>query len=226
MPCHQEMGASKRPIPHRSFVSVVSSLLVLCAGAGAIAEDAALTEAEAVSKGLSRPAVEDIVDGATDLARADAVEAGLWPNPSVSYSREQTYGSGGTAEDYAWLSQVLDLSGRRGLRRRAAERRVAATTDEGETRRLTIEADVRERFYTVLQLQLRVAALEHWAQEIDRAGAAVHRRAAAGDVSGYDRRRVERERATFDARLGTEGAALARARERLAALIGAEPPAS
>jgi outer membrane protein, heavy metal efflux system len=200
--------------------------LILGAQGAAIGEDGTLTEAEAVSKGLSRPAVEDLVDGATDLARADAIEAGLWPNPSVSYSREQTYGRGGSAEDYAWLSQALDFSGRRGLRRRAAEQRVAATSDDRESQQLQIEADVRDRFYTVLQLQLRVGALEHWVQEIGRAGEAVQHRAAAGDVSGYDRRRVERERATFDARLGTEEAALARSRERLAAIIEAEPPAA
>src|SRR5262245_3653424 len=209
-------AAGGKPILHRCFFGHAAvTLLVIGVRVVALAEGPPLTETEAVTRGLSRLAVQDVVEGATDLARADVVEAGLWPNPSVSYSREQTYGSGGTAEDYAWLSQAFDLSGRRGLRRGAAARRVDAASDEGETQRLAIQADVRDRFYAVLQRQLRVDALERWAGEIDRGSQAVQRRAGAGDVSGYDRRRVERERASLEARLHTEEAALERARERL-----------
>src|SRR5262245_58770320 len=117
----KERAAGRKPILHRSsFRRAAVSLLVIGIRVVALADGPPLTETEAVTRGVSRLAVQDVVDGTTDLARADEVEAGLWPNPSISYSREQTYGSGGTAEDYAWLSQAFDLSGRRGLRRGAA----------------------------------------------------------------------------------------------------------
>jgi outer membrane protein, heavy metal efflux system len=220
--------ARKKPIAGRpSLLGVVASLMVASMPALAIAQDGravGLTEVEAVRRGLARSAVIDLLEGEVDVARGDEVEVGLWPNPVLSYSREQTYGGpASSVEDYASLSQSFDFAGRRGLRTDAAGRRVRAASHTKRARRLDIEAELRRRFYEVLLLQSRVAAIREWLERVQALEEIVSRRQAAGDVSGYDRLRLESERARVRARLDVEEAALARARARLAALLGHDP---
>jgi cobalt-zinc-cadmium efflux system outer membrane protein len=186
----------------------------------------ALTEAQALARALARPAVADLLGGEIDLARADAVEAGLWPSPTLTYSREQNSGGApATTEDYATLTQTFDTSGRRYLHAQAATHRARGAEHRAASRRLEIEAEIRRRFFEVLLAQERQAALDQAAQRMERVSGIVRARESAGDVSGYDRRRVERERASLVARRETETARLDRARALLAALLGEEHPA-
>src|SRR6266542_1227074 len=185
---------------------------------------AQLSESEAIERALSRPAVRDIVEGDVDVVRADAIRAGLWANPAVSYTREHTSGgSPASTEDFAQIAQAFDVSGRRGLRTSAAERRVEVARLRGASLRLQLEADVRTRFYDLALAQDRVGAAQDALQRIDPLVGLVGRRAAAGDVSGYDRQRIERERLAVRARVDAETAQLSRARERLAAVLGNAP---
>lgn len=180
-----------------------------------------LTEEEVVQRGLSRPALADLDAGQVGLARGTAVTARLWPNPTVSYSREETHGGQpASAEDYAWLTQSLDIAGRRRLHGQAAGRRVEAASDQAEARRIDVAAEIRERFYATLFEQRKVEVFGVWSRQMGRVAGTVAKREAAGDVSGYDRRRLDRERASAEARLQVGQAALERARERLSALIG------
>ena len=179
-----------------------------------------LTETEAVRRALARPALADTTEGAVGVARSDAIREGLWPDPEVTWNREETFGGQGVAQDVLMISQRFDLSGRRGLRSTAAEHRAQAVARFGDARRLAIEAEVRLRFHELLVAQHRVAAVEVWLRRIDEALEAVSRREAAGDASAYDRRRLERERANARGRLAVHLADGDRAWSRLAALIG------
>lgn len=184
-----------------------------------------LTEAEAVAQGMSRPPIDEMLAGEVDLARSDAVKAGLLPNPIAAYAREQTFGGpDATAEDYAWLLQKFDVSGRRGLRVESAQRRLDATEDDVRSQRLALGARIRMRFYDVLQRQRRVAALRQWSDRLAIVADRIARRVAAGDAAQYDRRRADREHAGAVALLSVEEAGLARAREHLAAMLSDEPP--
>jgi outer membrane protein, heavy metal efflux system len=182
---------------------------------------AQLTEAEAIERALSRPAVHDVVEGEVDVARADALRAGLWPNPIASYTREQTSGGApASTEDFAHVAQAFDLSGRRGLRSSAAERRVEVARLRGASFRLQLETDVRTRFYDLVLAQGRAATAQDALRRIEPLVALVEQRLAAGDVSGYDRQRIARERLAAGARLDAETAQVSRARERLTAVVG------
>src|SRR4029453_10355030 len=220
------IGARKTPIADRCFIG----LLVLCVapvvfGASNDGISGPLTEADALTLGLSRPGVDEMLSGEIDLARSDAAKAGLLPNPIAAYAREQTFGGpDATAEDYAWLLQKFDLSGRRRLRTEAAQRRVDAAEDDVRSRRLALGARIRLRFYDVLQRQRRAEALRQWSERLAVVADRIARRAAAGDAAQYDRQRAEREHAAAMARLSVEEAGLARARERLAALLSDAPP--
>jgi cobalt-zinc-cadmium efflux system outer membrane protein len=180
-----------------------------------------LTEEEAVRRALARPEVAALTEGEIGAARGAEVEAGLWQNPQVGWSREQTFRSpGASTEDYLSLSQAFDVSGGRSLRVEAGGRRVRAAASEAEARSLDLAAEVRHRFYTVIYCQDRVRAAEAWVRRVGELTATLDRRASAGDVARYDVKRLERERATAEARLRAEQASLESARQRLCAITG------
>lgn len=215
----------EKPTVARFFLA--AALAAAAHAATAQGPVAPLEEEEVVRRALARPALEQQLRARVDLARADALAVRRWPNPEASWSHEQVR-AGGTAEreDVASLSQRLDLSGRRGLRGDAAERRVEAASADVALLRLDVEAEARHAFADALALERRVSAVREAAQRLEAVTDAVTRRAASGDVAGYDRRRIERERALLLGRLDVEEGGLARARARLAALIGASDPAA
>lgn len=180
-----------------------------------------LTEAEAVRLGLSRADLADLERGVVQAAEADALAAGLFPNPTLSYSRERIDGSPESIEQTWMLEQAFDVSGRRSLHREAANRRVAAASAGNASRKLEFAAEIRRSFHAVLFRQESIRATEAWTQRFARVEGMVGRLARAGEASGYDRRRLARERQTAEARLAAERAELDRALARLLALTGA-----
>lgn len=181
------------------------------------AQTTPLTEAEAVRRGLARPDLADLEAGRVESAKADALAAGLLPNPTLGYSRDRKPG----AQDETWqLSQTFDVSGRRGLRREAAEIRVEAAYAGNNLRRGELAAEICHRFHEALFKQEAVQATETWVHRFSRVERIVDKLARAGEASGYDRRRLARERQTAQARLSNERADLDRASERLSALLG------
>jgi len=181
---------------------------------------APLNEAEAVRLGLARADLIDLERGAVLAAEADVRAAGLYPNPTLSYSRERLNGAPGSVEQSWMLEQAFDLSGRRGLHREAAGRRVAAVSAGNASRQLQMAAEIRRSFHAVLRQQATLRATEAWAQRFARVEAMVGKLARAGEASGYDRRRLARERQTAEAHLATERAELERESARLTALTG------
>ena len=180
-----------------------------------------LTEAEAVRLGLARADFSDLARGAVQAAEADVLAAGLFPNPTLSYSRDRVGSSPNSVEQTWMLEQAFDVSGRRGLHREAASRRVAAVTAGNASRQLDLAAEIRRSFHDVLFRQETIRATSAWTQRFARIEGMVAKLARAGEASGYDRRRLARERQTADARLAAERAELERALARLMALTGA-----
>lgn len=217
---HARTTVSKRPMIDR-YLTLMLLLGLACATPGSV-DAAALTEDEALHLGLSEPAVGSIVEGGIQRAEGERERARRWPNPVLSYQREETSTAAGTLEQYGWLSQTFDIAGRRVTRGRAAEHRVEAARAEGEDFRISRRAEIQRRFYATLLEQRRVAALEEWVSQGARVAAIVARRKQAGEVSGYDAKRIEREQNTARARLATEQAALTRNRELLVAVLGSE----
>ena len=199
-------------------------MATLLFAATAIAQEAdapaALTERDVVSRALERAPLTDAIEGEVAIEEGRGRAASAYPNPQLSYMREQTFGTFGTGEDYLSIAQIIDLGNRRGLHGEAGDARARAARREGDASRLAIAAEARLRFYEVLYRQDRVAALEGWLARIAEALAIVTRREQRGDAATYDRRRLERERAVASGRLETERAALERASARLGALLG------
>ncbi len=198
----------------RHFLLLLLCALPLAAGAQA------LTEAEALRLGLSRAELRDLERGTRALADAEVTAAGTWPNPTLDYERERTRTSPRGSDETWRLAQTFDLSGRRGLRAAAAERRLGAAEASNSTRRGELAAEIRRQFHDLLHTQQVVHATETWVRRFLLIESRIEKQASAGEASGYDLRRISRERQTTEARLAAEQAKLLRQRERLAALIG------
>ncbi len=194
-------------------------LLLLCALPFSVGAQT-LTEAEALRLGLSRDELHDLERGTRALAESEVTAAGTWPNPTLEYERERMRSSPRGTEETWKLDQTFDLSGRRGLREAAAERRLDAADASNATRRGEQAAEIRRQFHDVLLTQQLVSATETWVRRFILIESRIAKQARAGETSGYDRRRLARERQTTEALLATEQAKLLRQRERLAALIG------
>lgn len=213
----------EKPTVARSF-SYVFFVLVLAAGAEtnaqAPARVSALTESEVVARALQRAPLQDAVEGAVSVEEGRGRAASAYPNPQLSYTREQTFGALGSGEDYLSLAQTLDLGNRRGLQGDAGGVRAEAARQEGDATRLDVAAAARLRFFDVLHRERQVTALESWTGRIEQALGIVTRREQRGDAAAYDRTRLERERAVAAGRLSIERTELERARARLLGLIG------
>lgn len=177
-----------------------------------------LTEDEAVRIAQGSQSVLALSAGQLDLARSEVERERRWPNPMLDYTRE----SAGETEQFLTMSQSFDFSGRRALRRRAAELRVEATQQEVAGQQLDLARIVRFEFSRAANQQELVRALGEWTRRIGAAAETAARLQAGGEVSGYDRRRLERERIGAEARLAAERGAMIAAQRRLAGLLGME----
>lgn len=179
-----------------------------------------LTESESLALGLARPFIAEFARGRVNEAEANALEASLWPNPTLEYSREKARSGTGAQEESWRLSQPIDFSGRRGLKRKAGEQRVVAA--EAESRRYQSEraVEIRRSFYQLLLRERQLAAVNAWASRFADTERVVGKLRVAGDASGYDQRRLARERQAAQARQAEMRAELERTREQFLALIG------
>lgn len=180
-----------------------------------------LTETEAVRLGLARTDLADLEQADVRVAQAGVLAAGQRPNPTLSYNLDRIGGSPDTVEQTWMLSQAFDLSGKRKLHQEAAGRRVEVATQGNTERRADLAGEIRRVFYDALLRQERIRATETWIQHFTRVEGMVDKLARAGEASGYDRRRLARERQAAEARLAAERAELGRTLARLAALTGA-----
>ena len=203
------------------FAHTVFALLLLAPPAWAQSiPHPPLNEAEAVRLGLARGELAELEQGALGAAEADALAAGQRPNPVLSYDYDRTGGLSDSVEHNLMLSQTFDPAGRRDFRRQAAERRLAAVGAGNAGRRAGIAAEIRREFHAALYRQVVARASETWAQRFTRIETLVARLTRSGEASGYDRRRLARERVASEARLAGERAELELALSRLGALIG------
>ncbi len=215
----------RRSLCFVTFVTLTLSTLHLgTVQANTLTEMPALTEHEAIAGALSRPAWVDAETGRVAVAESIVTETGLMPNPVLSISRDRLGMAGGDiAERSVQISQTLDLSGRRSLKLEAATQRLNAEKLDGRIRRLSLIAEVRRTFAEALYRNQIQSAIGLWLARIENASRVTAQLAKAGEASGYDRRRIQREAQTTRARLSVAQADAARSREALAELTGKKP---
>lgn len=195
-------------------------LLAACTRAGWSAE---ITERQAIGSALARPAYAQWEAGQMDAARGAVSEAGRLANPVLHLEQERFPDPGGrTTERTIAIEQTFDVSGRRGLRRAAAEQWAGVARHDVRERRQRLIAEVRRAFAEALGVERERQTLAAWLARVEAARGTVTRLARAGEVAGYARRRIEREVLAATSRLAATTGDAVRAQERLRGLTGVE----
>jgi len=193
-----------------------ASLAAMLVPSWASAQTIQLTEAELLANlTANSPRVRAIRSG-VDVAAADVLAAGRWPNPRFSFDRESV---AGVTENITIVAQQLPISGRIGLQSQAATALVDATerrADE-EVRRARFEA--RTAFARLVAAQAREDALIRTRDRLRALTDVLGRREAAGDAAGFDRLRAEREVLDADADRAIAASDRARAQAALLAFL-------
>lgn len=207
--------------PRRDLARRLLALPLLCWALSGQAQPR-LSAEDAVALALSQPHVRDDLEAEVDLARSQVQAARVWPNPILEASHERVGEGplGPSRETTVVLSQQFDLSGRRGLSRRAAEQGVAAAEATIGYQRIRLRGEVLRAYYTAASAEQRRQVQSGLAQGLRELARVAGHRQLAGDLSGYERRRIAQADAQTQARLAeAEGAAQA-SRAQLAGWIG------
>lgn len=188
------------------------------------AQSLSLTESEALARlSPDSPRVRAI-RAATDIARADVLAAGRWPNPRVTWDREAV---AGVTEHITMVAQPLPITGRRALEADAASALVDASSSRADDQVRRARADLRLAFANVQTAQIRERELMRARDRLQELADILARREAAGDAAGFDRLRAEREVLDVAADRVAAGADRARAQAVVAGFFAvASDPAS
>jgi len=199
----------------------VAALLLVSAPA---AGQTVLSEEEAIARlSLDSPRARAI-RAAADVARADALTVGRWPNPRLAFDRESV---AGVRETLTTVLQPLPITGRRALERDAALALADATGLRADDEVRRARADLRHAFAELAATQVRERELTRSRNRLVELARILELREAAGDAAGFDRLRAEREVIDVDADQMIAASDRARAQARLASFFaGSTDPAT
>lgn len=206
---------------HRCRVRCLLALTLLCWAAVGHAQQR-LTAQEAVELAWSQGHLQAELEAGVASARGELVSARTWSNPTLSVDREELRDgpSQPGSETSVMLSQPFELGGRRGARIRAAEAGVTAAQAEAAHERVRLRGDVLRDYYAAAAAERRMQAQDKMSAGLASLADVAGKRHRAGDLSGYESRRIAQASAQSQARR-TQAAAEGRAaRIRLAGWVG------
>jgi len=204
--------------------------VVLCATLAAVllpsragAQSLSLTEADVLARlSPDSPRVRAIRAG-TDVARAEALSAGRWPNPRVTVDRESV---AGVTEYLTMVAQPLPVTGRRRLEMQAASALVEASATRTDDVLRRARADLRLAYAQLLAAQARERSLTSARDRLRDLADILAKRESAGDTAGFDRLRADREVSDLDADLSAAATDRSRAQAAIASFFADAPEPS
>lgn len=204
---------------------------VLPAGVGA--QTVSITESEALARLAADSPRVRALRAAIDLARAEVLSAGRWPNPRINFDREAV---AGVSETMVTVLQPLPVTGRRTLERDAASALAEASVNRADEAVRRARADLRLAYADLVTAQTRERELTRSRDRLQQLTSILEKREAAGDAAGFDRLRSEREVIEVEADRQAAAGDRARAQATLAGffapgtdpatLVAAEPVVS
>lgn len=198
-------------------------LVYACTCAPAAAQTV-LSERDALARiSPDSPRVRALRAG-VEVARADVLSVGRWPNPRLTVDREAVTG---VSEVLTTVLQPLPITGRRQLERAAASTLIDAAGHRADEDVRRLRADVRLAYADLAAAQVRERELTRSRERLQTLTAILEKREAAGDAAGFDRLRAEREVLDVEADRLIAAADRARAQARLAGFFspGSDPAA-
>jgi cobalt-zinc-cadmium efflux system outer membrane protein len=197
-------------------VVLSATLAAVLTPAGAVAQSITLTEADALARLSSTSPRLRAIRAGIEVARADVLTAGRWPNPRITFDRES---AAGITEDMTIVAQVLPITGRRGLDIQAAAALVDASSNRVDETVRRARADLRLAFSQLVVAQVRERELMVAGDRLQGLVEVLAKREAAGDAAGFDRLRAEREALDVDADRATAATDRVRAQAAVAAFF-------
>jgi cobalt-zinc-cadmium efflux system outer membrane protein len=182
------------------------------------AQSLPLTEAQVLAQLTPDNPRVRAINAPIDVARADVLAAGRWPNPRVTFDRESV---AGVTEHLTMVGQVLPITGRRPLEISAAAALVDAASGRASDQLRRLRADVRLAFADLVSAQQREGELTVIRDRLQVLAAVLAKREAAGDAAGFDRLRAEREVLELDIDRATAASDRVRAQARLGGFLTA-----
>ncbi|PMV26798.1 MULTISPECIES: TolC family protein [unclassified Pseudomonas] len=153
-----------------------------------------------------------------DIAQGGRQQAGLIPNPVLSWDAEDTRRNSRTTS--IKLSQALELGGKRGARIDVASRAQDAAALTLEQRRNTLRADVIDNYYGALRAQERLDLAQRSMAVAERGLGVANGRVTAGKASPVEATRAQVQLSEMRLELNRAQVGLADAFRRLAASTG------
>lgn len=205
----------------RTRVAWFAVLAGLCVGPR-VAAQSVMLESDVLAQLSSASVRARAIRSEADVARAEALVVGRWPNPRVAIEREAV---AGVSEVLTTVWQPLPITGRRSLERAASVASADATAYRTEEELRRLRADVRRAYADLVAAQRRERELAQARERLQSLTGVLVKREAAGDAAGYDRLRAEREVLELEADLVSAAADRARAQARLAGFlpVGTDP---
>lgn len=152
------------------------------------------------------------------IAEGERRQAGLMPNPELSWEREDTRRD--TSTTTVMLSQALELGGKRGARVEVAKAGQDIARLELERQGNGLRADVTQAFHAALRAQTAMELAEQSRALTERGLRVVQARVAAGQSSPVEATRAEVQLAQAQAQLRRAEADRVVAWQALARLTG------
>ncbi|KAB0521029.1 TolC family protein [Pseudomonas extremorientalis] len=153
-----------------------------------------------------------------DIAQGGRQQAGLIPNPVLSWDAEDTRRNSRTTS--IKLSQALELGGKRGARIDVASRAQDAAALTLEQRRNTLRADVIDNYYGALRAQERLELAQRSMAVAERGLGVANGRVTAGKASPVEATRAQVQLSEMRLELNRAQVGLTDAYRRLAASTG------
>ena len=221
MPGLRELTARSR-LKKTAWVVMVSGGLLL-AGAP-FANASTLTLDEALQTAFARNPDLAAAQWEIGIAEGDRQQAGLIPNPEVSWEAEDTRRDSRTTT--VMLSQPIELGGKRGARIDVASRAQDAAGIELQRKRNALRADVIQAFTSAQTAQQRLQLSRQSLQLAEHGLRVALGRIEAGKSSPVEGTRAQVQRSEVRLELSRAERDQANAYQQLAQVMGAPIPTS
>ncbi|HEX2880454.1 MAG TPA: TolC family protein [Polyangiaceae bacterium] len=217
MKAFPDVRTFRTPSTARSFIATVLLLHI-----GGVAQAQSLTEADVIRLTRAHDPSVLTAHAAASLAASEEIRAGLHPNPSLSWAREDSLGdaAGRERQDSVYVTLPIEVTGRRPAQKAIARSNAALAKARAVRAQRQAVITALRAFYEVLASEQQREIAQRAVARLDEATRVVGRRQQEGTSSGYERVRLEVEAELARTQLQEAEAATRMARAVFAALLG------
>lgn len=220
---HRKLAASTNVKKTLLKVCLSCTFLFACVSFSAVSSSQVLTLDQALETAFSNNPDLATAKWEIDIAQGDRQQAGLIPNPELSWEAEDTRRNSRTTT--VMINQPIELGGKRGARIDVASRAQDAAGIELERKRNVLRADVIQAFYKSSTAQQRLLLARQSVELAERGLRVAQGRIKSGKSSPVEGTRAEVQLSEVRLELRRAERDEASAYQQLAQVMGAPLPA-